>query len=316
MKKVLLLKKWLLYVVTIGSIIITSCTKEETQTVSESNRTLKSGSLKDVVCDLIAGQTINVGQVIYSEQVIDGVENLVVEYVTAFGWSLSEVHLYVGALEEMPTNKSAIQIGQFPYSASNLNGVTTYCFKIPISTLKTNDDGTLTIAAHAVVFKDLQQETAWANCDFKPVITLKSIFTNDTYAVSDGIHFSGDWYCVDLGYNFYEGNASNYLLQSFQYPAATGGAGKVYVSDNGTTLKVEVIPNEGLSLKSTYLFVGTLTELLSIYTPIGNCPDYEKFPYQKIEENSSHVFSITISANNKSYMFSGSRWGWYSNLKF
>ena len=318
MKKRQMFNKLLLFLVIIGSVYFTSCTKEESLTVSEpdSNVMLKSGSLNDVVCDLIAGQTINVGRVIYSQQKIGGVDNLIVEYVTTFGWALSEVHLYVGTLEEMPTNKDAIKIGQFPYSATNLNGVTTYCFNIPITTLETNNDGTFTIAAHAVVFKALQQETAWANCDYNPVITLKSIFTDNTYAVTDGIHFSGDWYCIDMGYNFYTQNPSNYLLQSYLHPTTSGGAGNVNVSDDGTTLTVEVIPNEGLNLKSTYLFVGNLNEFLSIYAPIGNCPDYEKFPFQKFEGTPTHVFSIPISPNYKSYSFPSNRWGWYTNLKF
>lgn len=318
MKNGHLINKLLLFMVIIGSVYITSCTKEESSIVSEPNSkvTLKNGSLNEVVCDLIAGQTINVGRVIYSQQKIGGVDNLVVEYVTAFGWALSEVHLYVGSLAEMPTNKDAIKIGLFPFASTNLNGATTYCFKIPFATLKTNNDGTFTVAAHAVVFKELQQETAWANCEYKPIITLKSIFTDNSYAVTDGIHFSNAWYCIDLGYNFYLKNPSNYLLQSYLYPTSTGGAGNVNVSDNGTNLKVEVIPNQGLTLKSSYLFVGNLSEFLTIYAPIGDCPDYEKFPYQNFDGTPTHIFNIPISPNNKSYPFASNRWGWYTNLKF
>lgn len=107
----------------------------------------------DVICepegcqtDLIAGQNWDSPAGVVT--VYDDGEYLYVNFVTTDGWSLGETHLYVGT--ESP-KKSAP--GKFPYK-----GQTEYI--IPLSDF---DSETLYIAAHAVVSRGGQQETAWAD---------------------------------------------------------------------------------------------------------------------------------------------------------
>lgn len=324
MKTKLLLRNFIIALVTVAGIFVTSCTKEEPLLNSESQNdskvTLKNGQIDYVECELTAGQTINVGRVVYSHQVIDGKNYMIVEYMTTNGWGLYELHLYVGNLANLPTKKSALQIGHFPYSAENLNGVTYYKFEIALEGVSYDSDGYL-IAAHAVVRNGLQEETAWANCTFKPVIMLKSYFTNGNFAITDGIHFSDDWYCWHGGFNFYD-NGDEYLLQQKEYyPAESGGAGKVNVSDNGTNITVLVTPNEGLVLDRSYLFVGSMSQFMEISRPIGTCPDFTHFPYQLLTPGPTHTFVVpkpSSVVNNVPFesIDEKMRWGWYSYYKF
>jgi hypothetical protein len=94
---------------------------------------------------LVAGQHLDAGVVSVSND--EG--NLKVEFVALNGWSLGETHLYVGS--EPPTKTAP---GRFPYK-----GETVYTF--PLSDLEAWPGDVLYIAAHAVVQKGTQQETAW-----------------------------------------------------------------------------------------------------------------------------------------------------------
>lgn len=322
MKTKLLFRNFIIALATVAGIFVTSCTKEESLLTPESKNdskvTLKNGQLDYIECELTAGQTINVGRVVYSHQVIDGKNYMIVEYMTTNGWGLYELHLYIGNLANLPTKKSALQIGHFPYAAENLNGVTYYKFEIALEGVPYDADGYL-IAAHAVVRNGLQEETAWANCTFKPVIMLKSYFTDGTYAITNGIHFSNDWYCRHGGFNYYK-NPDEYLLQQIDwYPASSGGAGKVNVSDNGTNITVVVTPKTGLTLLSSYLFVGTMEEFLEVNRPIGTCPDFSLFPYKTIDAPApTHTFTVPISKPlNVPFesLDEKMRWGWYSYYK-
>ena len=93
---------------------------------------------------LKAGQHTDAGWVyVWNDDV-----NLYVQFVALYGWSLGETHLYVGT--ELPKKAP----GQFPYK-----GETSYI--IPLSDLGASWGSELVIAAHAVVQKGDQQETAW-----------------------------------------------------------------------------------------------------------------------------------------------------------
>jgi len=299
------------------SILIGSCTKEEPLMAPESdsptNLTLKNGSIDDMVCDLIAGQNILAGQVIYSHDAT----NLYVTYLASNGWTLTEVHLYVGSLANLPTNKKAVQIGQFPYSTNDLVGNT---ITIPLLDLEgnMNGDGSVTIAAHAIVVNGQQEETAWANCTYIPVISVKSLFTNNKWAASDGDRFTNtniNDYCYWLTTNSYVKNAE-YPLYSYYYQTVVSSPGTVIVSDNGVYLSITV--NAIIPLKHTFIYVGTMENLIANYSSGGTCLDYENFPYQVDTPAGATTHTYSVSMPNVSFQnaFGSDRWGWINHYNF
>jgi len=121
---------------------------------------------------LTAGQFIDAGDVCV--KVEEG--NLIVTYTTHNGWELTAVHLWVGDdLADMPHNaQENPKIGNFPYKAEDLGGVTSYSFNIPLTALGGDDyevnlcDQTFLVAAHASVQKPdgaggYQTETGWGD---------------------------------------------------------------------------------------------------------------------------------------------------------
>ena len=318
MKPLKQIKPSVLLFALIMGFIISSCTKEESIVAPETNSSeslqLKNATIppEDVFCNLVAGQTINAGQVVLSHDAV----NLYVTYLASNGWTLSEVHLYVGTADGVPRNKTAIQIGQFPYSATNLNEIAQYTFTIPLLGLQKDEHG-YAIFAHAVVKNSSGQETAWSNCTYKPLITLKTHFTDGTFAVTDGVHFSSDWYCTSLGTNVYEKD-DEYMLQSGTYPASSGGAGRVNVTDDGIYLYVTVTPKDGLVIDASYLFVGDWAFLQSIYKPGGGtCPAYYDFPYQNFDNTPFKILMPPVK-NSISFesQFGSNRWGWFNYYNF
>lgn len=111
--------------------------------------------------DLIAGQSIDVGEVCVSD---DGT-TMTVEYTTADGWQLVETHLHVADEEaDIPQNKKGNpQIGHFAHSDAHAwTDAYTYAFPLPPSS-----DDQWAIAAHAVVEKvdtsvELEAAGRWA----------------------------------------------------------------------------------------------------------------------------------------------------------
>lgn len=125
-------------------------------------------------CDILyAGQNSNAGEVCVS---IDAdVGTVSIDYELATGWSLSEVHAWIGEDRAlMPQNrKGNPQVGHFPHSATGLGGVSSYSFVIPLSDLPINADtfcgAEVFVAAHAVVSRNgsgkggkTGTESAWA----------------------------------------------------------------------------------------------------------------------------------------------------------
>lgn len=119
--------------------------------------------------DLLAGQTIPAGSVCVEVNE----ENLVVSYNTTDGWTLDEVHLWVGSsLASLPKNKSGNPVpGSFPYKSGSLgDGVTSYVIEVSLADLGftcPGDDKEFHLAAHAAVRKQLddgsyQTETGWS----------------------------------------------------------------------------------------------------------------------------------------------------------
>ena len=106
---------------------------------------------------LFAGKTINVGNLVVSND-----DNyLKVEYLVKEGYSISEVHLWVGtdpgSVPKSSGKNAAPVPGQFPYK---LKDAGEYVFYIPLSSLIQGDicGASLYIYAHAVV----GDETAWS----------------------------------------------------------------------------------------------------------------------------------------------------------
>lgn len=317
MKTKLKFKELGIIMVILFSTFIFSCTKEIPIDVPESDLTLKSAAVPqpdDMVCDLIAGQQINVGKVVYSHIG----NNLLVEYITTGGWNLSEVHLYVGNMADFKAtcmNNTAVKIGQFPYSATNLNS-TTKSFKIDLTGIVPDASGYL-VVAHAVVNKSGQEETAFANCTYKPVIAAKALFSNDIYGESEGTRFSNDpadW-CYWLGTNIYEKN-DVYTLGSYG-----NTYGEVDVTDDGISLFITLTAKENLLLTHAWVYVGSMNGLNSFLNPAsygGKCPEYWNFPLiMRDIDNVSHTFSMPmLSSISFQDGFNSNRWGWYSYYKF
>lgn len=319
MKTKLGIKRLGILIVLFFGIFVSSCTKNETLIVPDSdlasNLALKSASAPNMTCDLMAGQNTNVGQVIYSYNA----GQLYVTYKTTGNWMITEVHLFVGTQSEFIascTKNKAIQIGKFPYSASNLN---TNQFDFDAITIDASlyPEG-LTIVAHAVVNDGEQEETAFSNCsNFKPLITVKSKFSNGAFAETEGDPFSTDpdQWCFYLGTNTYEGN-DEYLFQSQWYPnAILGYTGKVVVNDDGETLFITVQANNGLKLSHTYLYVGTMQGLKN-YAPAGGCPHYPSFPFQEPTISPTHTFTLPMPNVSFKTAFGSSRWGWINHFYF
>lgn len=110
---------------------------------------------------LFAGQNINVGNL----EVTNDEDNLYVTYSLSANWYLNETQLYIGYLEDMPTNNGGNpQIGLFPFKTTHAEGVNTYTYTIPLSTMV---DDCYIIAAHSSVSQvvngqEISNETAWS----------------------------------------------------------------------------------------------------------------------------------------------------------
>lgn len=124
---------------------VLKCTTDTTHAVCGDGKTV----------DLFGGQHILVGHVDISN---DGT-NLYVTYHATGGWSLTELHLYVGDISLMPYNKAMNPtIGHFPFKVEGLPFPTySYTFTIPMATLPRCFE----VVAHAVVKNGGQTETAY-----------------------------------------------------------------------------------------------------------------------------------------------------------
>ena len=115
---------------------------------------------------LYAGQSVVAGEVAVS--VVDN--ELWITYETTEGWTLNEVHAWVGkVLSQMPqTGTGNPQVGRFPYKGHGIAD-TTYPVTVPLSDLGDNPCGkTFRVAAHASVRTQrhdgtFQTESAWAD---------------------------------------------------------------------------------------------------------------------------------------------------------
>jgi hypothetical protein len=118
---------------------------------------------------LLAGQTIDSGTV--STQVVG--DNLKVTYTASGGWTLNEVHLWVGGdIADMPQTRKGNPIpGKFPHVSGNIAPATTYTLNVSLADLGfacPGDDKTYLVGAHASMSKtnsdgSVQNETGWSD---------------------------------------------------------------------------------------------------------------------------------------------------------
>jgi len=104
--------------------------------------------------DLLAGQTIDVGDVVaWSE---DG--TLYVQYQVDEDWYMTETHLQVAvSLAGIPQNNGNPTPGQFDYKTEHDPAVTEFTYAVPIDEVPPSADR-LYVAAHAVVCTDGEGE--------------------------------------------------------------------------------------------------------------------------------------------------------------
>lgn len=108
--------------------------------------------------DLLAGQTIDSGNLTVT--LVDG--TVEVTYETEGDWVITETHLYVGPLADLPTNGGGNpRLGHFPYKDEFDPAVTV----VDYTTIDLEAGDCVYVAAHAVVVNTVtgQEETAWAN---------------------------------------------------------------------------------------------------------------------------------------------------------
>jgi hypothetical protein len=273
--------------VTILGLSVSSCEKSPDDPM---DKTGFVGVAGDTCITLLAGQTIDVGSVCMS---VNG-DELCVSYNTSGDWTLEEVQLWVGTtLADLPINNAGNpMIGQFPFKAEALGGLTNYQFCIPLQDLGIVDDGTclytLFVAAHATVTNGVDTETAWSDgttmvdqgswatfstitlsCD--PVNTA----SNDcetAFAFGDSLatcFIEGDFDQNGQPDGFNRWGWTNYLetpgTYSFELWAAAGQCelnngtlvGTVTVNYDGAIATVNIDMDSSYTLNETQLYLGT-----------------------------------------------------------
>ena len=245
---------------------------------------------KEVSFDLIAGQNINTGNVIVSNDN----KNMYVTYKSGNGWKIKEIHLYAGTFENIPVNKQGVPVpGQFPVKESFNPPVEMVTYEIPLANLPECPF----VLAHAVVAKDGQEETAWGKgelsfeeafdisrwgwmmnfcpekCDGKElVIGLKSYVADPkTYIPENGNHL---WWvvakgegsvdnCLSLGFNTFntlQTGSSVYDLIKWGGLDAKAGTMTVFTTEENNIRYLNVVidlDDETLAFAKSYLYVGS-----------------------------------------------------------
>ena len=166
------MKKLTLLVSVFAALILLNCSTEEVVNenltvdkdpnfrVIESNPNNASRESYDEPCtviNLIAGQNIIVGTV----SIDVNEEDLILTYTTIDGWEIKATHMSIGDCDEQtfPTTGSGNpKIGKFEHSTTHDENVTEVIYLIDKEAIS----DIYCFAAHAVVEKDGNNETAWA----------------------------------------------------------------------------------------------------------------------------------------------------------
>ncbi|WP_321373644.1 hypothetical protein [uncultured Draconibacterium sp.] len=304
--KINLLKCLSLIMIGIG-IILSSCLKNELPAVEDSSQTtLKSAGMG--VCDLIAGQYMYAGMISYT---IEG-DQITVHYTTYDEWAIQEVHLYVGPIADLPKNKKAIKLGQFPVSEDNLGGLTSVSFSLPFDDTWTEP----IIAAQAVVYSpDEGTQTAWGKCcnekDFVVKVYYQDASGQINHAVSEGnllFPTANSWqWCSLMGSIALVPGTYHLINPELEI------IGEIRLYEDGI---LDILPVGQNTICNSYVFVGNVTELM---LGADDCPTFYNFPYA-IEDicDAPHQYSLELSEENSCISFEeafgSKKWGWFSFL--
>jgi len=279
----------------------TSCSLD-TPSTPTLNDTVNIGGTGSNCVTIYGGQTIDVGDLCFTDVDTDnnGYDDLLkVCYNTTDGWELTEIHFWIGnSQSEFPVNNGGNPVpGQFPYSYSNLNGVTTYCIDIPFSSIGITCPGgpfTKYYAAHCVVRKlvngSWQTQTGWGygprftprgnwgmwntfvltcdsqNPDPPPTPSCETGYAyGNTYATCFIGNFEGAPYNLNTnnwGWTNGPLAAGTYTFDIYagagQCSLAAGTVvGNLTVNYNGTSATVTYNMNSGFTLNETQLYVGS-----------------------------------------------------------
>lgn len=277
--------------------------------------------------DLIAGQSILAGAI----SVSNDEENLYITYKTDDGWRIKEIHLYAGPLDLLPVNAHNVPVpGEFPIKESFDPTVDNVTYEIPLALL----EECFYIAAHAVVVKDGQTETAWGKgelsfeeslgisrwgwlinscpekCEGKElVVALKSYVVNKGateestpiwWVVSNGI--GTEETCLGIGFNKFmtdDAGVHVYNLIKWGNPSDIAGTVSVSVTGEGGVNFINVVielNDPDLELYKSYLYVGTEEGLDDYYYKYKgkDCYTFYNWFFQEDAIEPVHSFSIPI----------------------
>jgi hypothetical protein len=284
---------------------------------------------RETAFELIAGQTINTGNVI----VANDIENLYVTYRSGNGWKIKEIHLYAGSIENVPVNSQSVPVpGHFPIKESFNPEVGTVTFEIPLAELPQCPY----ILAHAVVVKDGREETAWGKgeisfegaydisrwgwiiqfcseeCEGKDlVIGLKSYVADPkTYVPENGNH---QWWvvtrgedspdnCLSLGFNTFNTSQTGsevFGLIKWGDINAKSGTMTVFTSTEVGIKYLNVVidlDDEALSFAGSYLYVGSedgLAKYHYIYME-KDCYNFYEWFFRNDEISNPKIFKIKL----------------------
>ena len=158
------------FLLLIALLMVTACSRQsatDDQLVDKWNGYQKYLKVGEQYHTLWAGKNINVGTCTYG---IDENANFYVTYdCSASGWTISETHMFAGDKIDLPRNKpGSPKIGQFPNSGCHNPRVSSYTYRVPLSTLPPCAEPGFVVASHCVVRSPSgRTETAWAEGDYK-----------------------------------------------------------------------------------------------------------------------------------------------------
>lgn len=332
MKKKVFKLTWVVGILT--SIIFSSCNDSlvypEFDSINEVN--LKSVNIKDSEdsgVSLLAGQNIDAGIVSFNDL---GTEIEVI-YTTKDGWSLQEVHFWIGtSFSELPqTRQGNPKIGQFPYSAGNINS-TVYSFIISEDDLGyTGGTMDFKVVAHASLINTSgQTETGWGSGNdlSEELATKKGSWAmffeitisedinepkpedsgSETAFAYSGIYTSNDFLKIDedgdgkADFNRWgwsngplaEGNYTMDLYAAAGQSDITKGTlvGKLKVDYASGTATVTYTINAPYVLEEAQLYVGNEILARDVNSEYTVAPG--QYPYnEEVSSSASHTYNVT-----------------------
>jgi hypothetical protein len=163
------------YLLIFAVLLATACTRQSTieEPIDKWNgysKYLKMGEETHIIWAGTGRHRINVGTATYG---IDDNANFYVTYdCSASGWKISETHMFCGDKRNMPLNRDkSAKTSRFPYHSCNNPKVSSYTYRVPLTSLPPCEEPGFTVAAQCVVYHPYkcygQTLAAWAQGDFK-----------------------------------------------------------------------------------------------------------------------------------------------------